>query len=86
MISAADLVGVGAALCSMTSFTPQIAKILRERDATSVSLRMYAVTVTGFSLWAAYGVMIASWPVTAANLVCLSLSATILGLKWRFSR
>ncbi len=86
MISAADVVGVGAALCSMVSFTPQIAKILRERDAASVSLRMYAVTVTGFSLWAAYGVMIESWPVAAANLVCLGLSATILGLKWRFSR
>jgi len=86
MITAADLVGVGAALCSMTSFVPQIVKIVRERDADSVSLRMYAVTVTGFSLWSAYGVMIASWPVAAANLVCLGLSATILALKWRFSR
>jgi len=86
MISAADLVGVGAALCSMTSFVPQIAKIVRERDAESVSLRMYAVTVTGFSLWAAYGVMTDSWPVAVSNLICLALSATILGLKWRFSR
>lgn len=86
MISAADLVGVGAALCSMTSFVPQIAKIVRERDAESVSLRMYAVTVTGFSLWATYGVMTDSWPVAVSNLICLALSATILGLKWRFSR
>lgn len=86
MVSAADLVGVGAALCSMTSFVPQIAKIVRERDAESVSLRMYAVTVTGFSLWAAYGVMTDSWPVAVSNLICLALSATILGLKWRFSR
>ena len=86
MPSAADLVGTGAALCSMTSFVPQIARIVRERDATSVSLRMYAVTVTGFSLWTAYGLMIGSWPVTAANIVCLVLAATILALKWRFSR
>lgn len=86
MPSTADLVGAGAALCSMTSFVPQIAKIARERDASSVSLRMYAVTVTGFSLWIAYGLMIGSWPVAAANIVCLVLSATILALKWRFSR
>jgi MtN3 and saliva related transmembrane protein len=85
MTSIADLVGAGAALCSMTSFVPQIAKIVRERDATSVSLRMYAVTVTGFSLWTAYGLMIGSWPVAAANIVCLALAATILALKWRFS-
>ena len=82
----ANLVGTLAALCSMTSFVPQIVKIARERDASSVSLRMYAVTVTGFSLWIAYGVLTKSWPVTVANTVCLILSATILALKWRFSR
>jgi MtN3 and saliva related transmembrane protein len=82
----ANVVGTAAALCSMTSFVPQIAKIWRERDASSVSLRMYAVTVTGFSLWIGYGVLIGSWPVAVANAVCLALSATILTLKWRFSR
>jgi MtN3 and saliva related transmembrane protein len=86
MISLADVVGTAAALCSMTSFVPQIVKIWRERDASSVSLRMYAVTVTGFSLWIAYGVMIESWPVAASNCVCLALSGTILALKWRFSQ
>jgi MtN3 and saliva related transmembrane protein len=69
----------------MTSFVPQIVKIVRERDASSVSLRMYAVTVTGFSLWIAYGVMTRAWPVMAANTVCLLLSATILVLKWRLA-
>lgn len=70
----------------MASFTPQIAKIVRERDATSVSLRMYAVTVVGFSLWIAYGVLSRAWPVVGANVVCLILSATILALKWRFAQ
>lgn len=81
----ANVVGTGAALCSMTSFVPQIAKIRRERDASSVSLKMYAVTVTGFTLWIAYGLMIGSWPVAASNMICLILSATILALKWRYS-
>ncbi len=82
----ANVVGTGAALCSMTSFAPQIAKIWRDRDASSVSLRMYLVTVAGFSLWIAYGVLIASWPVTASNLICLAMSGCVLALKWRFSR
>jgi MtN3 and saliva related transmembrane protein len=80
----ANVVGTGAALCSMASFVPQILKIRRERDASSVSLRMYAVTVTGFTLWILYGFMIASWPVIGSNMVCLALSATILVLKWRY--
>lgn len=86
MSGVANVVGVGAALCSMTSFIPQIAKILRDRDAASVSLRMYLVTVTGFSLWIAYGLLIGSWPVVGSNAVCLALSGAILALKWRFSR
>ena len=86
MSTLANVVGTGAALCSMTSFVPQIAKIWQERDASSVSLRMYAVTVTGFTLWIAYGVLTKSWPVAGANAVCLVLSATILALKWRFSK
>lgn len=83
-LSLPDLIGTAAALCSMASFTPQIVKIWRERDASSISLRMYVVTVTGFALWTAYGVLTRSWPVMAANTVCLVLSAVILCLKWRF--
>ena len=83
-LSPTDIVGTLAALCSMASFTPQIAKIWREKDAASVSLRMYVVTVTGFMLWSAYGVLIGSWPVAASNAVCLALSGAILALKWRF--
>ena len=82
----ADIVGTLAALCSMASFTPQLLKIWRERDASSISLRMYVVTVTGFALWTAYGVLTRSWPVIGANAVCLAEAAAILALKWRFDR
>ena len=86
MSQIANIVGTAAAVCSMVSFTPQIVKIWRERDASSVSLRMYVVTVTGFALWTAYGFLTGSWPVIGANLVCLGLAAIILALKWRLSR
>ena len=81
----ADVVGTCAGVCSMTSFAPQIVKIVRERDASSISLRMYLVTVTGFVLWTAYGLLLGSWPVWASNAVNLVMAATILGLKWRFA-
>ena len=81
-----DVVGTGAALCSMASFTPQLVKIWKERDASSVSLRMYAITVTGFALWITYGVLLKSFPIIGANTVCLIEAAAILVLKWRFER
>lgn len=80
-----DAIGGAAAVCSMASFAPQLIKLIRERDAEGVSLRMYVVTVTGFALWITYGIMITRWPLVLSNLVCLLMSGAILVLKWRFS-
>jgi MtN3 and saliva related transmembrane protein len=79
-----NLVGAAAGLCSMTSFAPQVVKILREKRAEGVSLHTYVVTVIGFVLWIAYGVMLGSWPVTVSNSVSLALSGAILALRWRY--
>ena len=80
-----DAVGAAAAVCSMSSFVPQVLKILRERDAEAVSAPMYVVTVAGFALWTSYGVMLGQWPLIAANAISLALAASVLALKLRFS-
>ena len=80
----ASVVGTAAALLSITSFAPQIVKIWKEKDASSVSLRTYLVTVAGFACWIAYAVMIKAWPVIASNTACLLMSGAVLALKWRF--
>lgn len=79
-----EVVGTLAALCSMASFTPQIVKILRERRAEGVSLRMFIITTTGFVLWTAYGALLGSWPIMVSNTVCLLLSGSILVLRMRY--
>jgi MtN3 and saliva related transmembrane protein len=79
-----NTIGVIAGVCSMTSFVPQIVKILRERDASAVSLHMYAVTIVGFICWTTFGFLTNSWPIALANAVCLVLTSTILVLRLRF--
>ncbi len=81
-----QVLGVGAALCSTISFAPQVIKIYRDKAAESVSLRMYALTVTGFSLWIAYGLFLKSWQLVVSNAICLLLSGAILALKMRYDR
>jgi MtN3 and saliva related transmembrane protein len=81
-----SVIGSLAALASITSFIPQILKIIRERDASSVSLRMYALTVMAFMLWTIYGALIRSWPVVVSNAAALCFSAATLYLKWRYSK
>ena len=77
-------IGTAAGLCSMSSFVPQLIKVAREKRADGVSLRTYVVTVIGFGLWIAYGVLLGSWPVAASNAVNLLLAGAILALRWRY--
>jgi MtN3 and saliva related transmembrane protein len=79
-----NAVGAGAGLCSMASFVPQLIKIARERDASGVSLRMFAITIVGFALWITYGVLQNAWPVAASNSVCLLLASAIFALRLKY--
>jgi len=74
-------IGAFASLCSVASFTPQAWKVIRTRDVTAISKRMYAVTVVGFALWTAYGVLLGRWPIIITNATCFLLAGFILGMK-----
>ena len=83
-LAVVNVIGTAAGLCSMASFAPQLIKIAREKQAEGVSLRTYAVSVVGFGLWIAYGVLLGSWPVAVSNAVNLVLVAAILVLRWHY--
>lgn len=77
----ATLVGALAAIASTASFAPQAVKAVRTRDLSGISARGYAVTVSAFALWLAYGALLRQWPLVASNAVCLLLSGFILAMK-----
>ena len=78
----ATALGTIAGLASTFSFAPQVLKAWREGTRT-LSRRMYIVTVTAFTLWIAYGVLIGSMPIIIFNALSLLFSGAILVLKWR---
>jgi MtN3 and saliva related transmembrane protein len=80
-MDAATVIGALATLASTTSFAPQAWKIIRTRDVSAISTRMYAITVTGFALWLTYGLLLGQWPLIVTNGICLLLSAFILLMK-----
>lgn len=75
------IVGYLASICSMASFVPQAWKIIKTADTAAISKRMYAVTVVGFALWSAFGVLRMEWPIILTNVVCFCLSSFILVMK-----
>lgn len=55
------IIGYLASACSVTSFVPQVIKVVKSGDTAAISARMYTVTVIGFALWSAFGVMRHVW-------------------------
>ncbi len=82
-MSAAVLVGTLAAALSMFTFLPQALRVIRTRDTKAISLTTYAIVVVSTVLWGVYGVLIASPPVIAANVVNGGFALVILALKVR---
>ena len=80
----ANAFGTAAALCSITSFAPQMIKIWKDRDASSVSLKTYSLTVTCFVLWVVYGVLTSAWPIVVSNTCAFAMALGVLVMKWRF--
>lgn len=75
-----NAIGGAAALCSTASFAPQAWKIIRTRDTSSISGKMYALAVTAFLLWTLYGWLRRDWALIAPNAICLILASFILAM------
>jgi len=81
MAQLATVIGTLAATASTASFAPQAWKIVKSRHTADISAGMYVLTVAGFTLWTAYGVMLGAWPLIVSNAICLTLSGFILTMK-----
>jgi len=81
-----EAIGYIAAACTSFAFLPQALRIWRTRSAEDISLAMYLILVTGVVLWIAYGALIRSAPLVAANTTSLLLAGAVLAGKLRFSR
>lgn len=79
-----NVIGTFAGICSMISFIPQIRKIIADRSAEGVSLKMFFVTIVSFTLWTVYGALLSSWPIALSNAVCLILCLIIVALRFKF--
>ncbi len=39
------------------------------------------MTVTAFTCWLVYGLLLGAWPIVVSNVVCLAFASFILGMK-----
>jgi MtN3 and saliva related transmembrane protein len=84
MIVLTTMIGLVAAICTTSSFLPQVIKAWRSRSTHDISAGMFVLQTTGNSMWLLYGVLIADLPLVLANAITLALVAAILVLKLRY--
>jgi len=81
-----ELIGAIAGCCTTFAFLPQVLQTWRSRSTRDISLAMYSVLCSGLVLWTAYGFMIGSASIVAANVLTLLLALSILTMKLVWER
>lgn len=76
-----NIIGIGAGVLTGISMLPQLVKIIREKDAESVSLPMLLILCSGLAVWVWYGVLKSDWPIIVTNGFSFLVNATIVNLK-----
>jgi len=80
------ILGIIAAICTTSSFIPQVIKGIRTKKLEDVSPAMYAFLIFGFSLWLAYGIHLRDVIIIGANVAAMLSSVLILLLRFKFLR
>jgi MtN3 and saliva related transmembrane protein len=81
-----EAVGFAAGTLTTLCWAPQAVKIMRNRDARSISLLTQVVFVIGCSFWLAYGALLGSPTIVLFNAITIALNIVIILLKLRYER
>ena len=81
MPDAATIVGYVASVASISAFVPQLHKVIKTRDTSSLALPMWIAEVITFSLWTVYGFLLGNLPIIVTNIACGLMALAILTLK-----
>jgi MtN3 and saliva related transmembrane protein len=81
-----EILGLAAAAFTTFAFLPQVLQLIKTKSVDDISLSMYLVFITGLILWLIYGFIIGNIPIICANIITISLTATIIFLKLKYGR
>jgi MtN3 and saliva related transmembrane protein len=75
------LIGLIAAICTTSSFLPQVIKTWKSKKTKDISFLMYAILAMGLFLWLVYGIIIRDFPLILANGISFCFAMCVLFLK-----
>ena len=79
-----QLIGIIASITVTSGFIPQIIKAVKTKKLDDVSPGMYMLIIFGMAMWILYGFHLSDPILIAANIAGLTLSTTILMLRFKY--
>lgn len=79
-----EVVGVGAGILTSASMLPQVIKMVKEKQASQVSVLMIVVLISGIALWIWYGIMKEDKPIIYTNAFSLLVNIFMAFCKYRY--
>lgn len=78
------MIGSIAGILTTLAFVPQVIKVVKTRDTSSLSLGMYSMQVLGVFLWLIHGIVIQDMALLVANAITFMLALVILVYKLKY--
>jgi len=79
-------IGIGAGICTAASLVPQLIKLLKEKDAESISIVMLLILITGLAGWVWYGVLKKDIPIMVTNGFSFVVNAIMIGVAVKYKK
>jgi len=80
------ILGFVAGVFTAVAMLPQLIKTYREKRAEDVSLVMLIILLSGISLWIAYGIVKADWPIILTNSISLVINIVLIYFRQLYKK
>lgn len=78
------IIGIIASITVTFGFIPQIIRGVKMKRLDDVSPVMYVLIISGMIMWIFYGIHLQDKIIIAANIAGLTLSSTVLSLRYKY--
>ncbi|MBN2368676.1 SemiSWEET transporter [Candidatus Woesearchaeota archaeon] len=79
-----SIIGYAASIIGISSFLPQLIKVIKTKHTKDLSLPMFSLFCTSVALWTAYGLMKKDLPIIITNSLVLLQALIILAYKIKY--
>jgi MtN3 and saliva related transmembrane protein len=86
IVTLENIIGIAASIFTAAASIPQLIKLIEEKKAEDVSLKMFLVLLTGLSLWIYYGFLKKDWILIIANSFSFILNLAVIILASAFKK